>query len=126
MMTDKRGRREALYFSRKCLRLRSDVPGAKMWAVSLQRTMFTYFEVEPNCRFESHRHRSEQITMVLSGELFFQLADRTECLRAGEVIAIPSFVDHAAFTRRKGARAVDAWSPIRPKYRNLKRPPSRQ
>jgi quercetin dioxygenase-like cupin family protein len=88
-----------------------------MWAVSLRRTMFTYFEVEPNCRFESHRHRSEQITMVLAGELFFQMADRTECVRAGEVIAIPSFVEHAVFTRRKRTRAVDAWSPILPKYR---------
>ncbi len=97
-----------------------------MWAVSLQRTMFTYFEIEPNCRFERHRHPSEQITMVLAGELFFQLADRTECVRAGEVIAIPSSVEHAAFTRKKRARAVDAWSPIRAKYRNQKKPPSRQ
>ncbi len=117
---------EALYFSKKSLRLKRDVPGAKMWAVSLQRTMFTYFEVEPNCRFESHRHRSEQITMVLAGELFFQMADRTECVRAGEVIAIPSFLEHAVFTRRKGARAVDAWSPVLPKYRNTKKPPSRR
>jgi mannose-6-phosphate isomerase-like protein (cupin superfamily) len=116
-VTNKCDRGEALYFSRNTLRLKSDVPGAKMWAVSLRRTMLTYFEVEPNCRFESHRHRSEQITMVLAGELFFQMADRTECVRAGEVIAIPSFVEHAVFTRRKRTRAVDAWSPTLPKYR---------
>ncbi len=126
MRARKRDKAEALYFSKKRLRLKSDVPGAKMWAVSLQRTMFTYFEVKPNCRFESHRHRSEQITMVLAGELFFQMAERSECVRAGEVIAIPSFIEHAVFTRRKGARAVDAWSPIMPKYRNPKKPPSRQ
>ncbi len=113
---------QALYFSKKRLRLKSDVPGAKMWAVSLQRTMFTYFEVEPNCRFESHRHRSEQITMVLAGKLFFQMADRTECVGAGEVIAIPSLIEHAVFTRKEGARAVDAWSPIMPKYREAKKP----
>ncbi len=126
MIKEKRSGAEALFFPKKSLRLKSDVPGAKMWAVSLQRLMFTYFEVAPNCRFESHRHRSEQITMVLAGELFFQMADRIECVRAGEVIAIPSFVEHAVFTRRKRARAADAWSPIMPKYLKKKEPPSRQ
>jgi quercetin dioxygenase-like cupin family protein len=120
MVTKTRAKTQALYFPKENLRLKNDVPGAKMWAVSLQRTMLTYFEVEPNCRFESHRHRSEQITMVLAGELFFQIADATECVRAGEVIAIPSFIEHAVFTRSKGARAVDAWSPIVPKYRNAR------
>jgi quercetin dioxygenase-like cupin family protein len=126
MFNKKRSKAEALYFSKKNLRLKRDVPGAEMWAVSLQRTMLTYFEVEPNCRFENHRHASEQITMVLVGELFFQFADRTECVRAGEVVAIPSFVEHAVFTRRKGARAVDAWSPVLPKYRNEEKTHPRQ
>jgi len=29
--------------------------------------MLTYFEVDPDCRFASHSHASEQITMVLEG-----------------------------------------------------------
>jgi quercetin dioxygenase-like cupin family protein len=43
-----------------------------MWAVALDKTMLTYFEVQPYSRFESHSHESEQITMVLDGELFFE------------------------------------------------------
>ncbi|WP_455378242.1 arsenic resistance N-acetyltransferase ArsN2, partial [Petrachloros mirabilis] len=60
---------DTIHASAELLRLRPDVPGARMWAVSLQHTMLTYFEVEPHRRFETHSHKSEQITMVISGEL---------------------------------------------------------
>ncbi|MFQ5901523.1 MAG: cupin domain-containing protein [Thermodesulfobacteriota bacterium] len=79
--------------------------------------MFTYFEVEPNSRFKMHSHDSEQITMILKGELFFEIAERTICIKEGEVIAIPSNSSHAAFTREQSVKAVDAWSPVMDKYK---------
>jgi quercetin dioxygenase-like cupin family protein len=86
-----------------------------MWAVALDRAMLTYFELQPQARFEQHRHESEQITMVLEGELFFEVEGQGEVrVQAGEVIALPANVLHAAWTREQAARAVDAWSPPRP------------
>ncbi len=35
-----------------------------------------------------------------------------------EVIAIPSNIPHAPFTKESSAIAVDAWSPVMEKYRN--------
>ncbi len=108
---------DARHFPADVLRLRPDVPGASMWAVALERTMLTYFEVEPRSRFELHRHASEQITMVLEGELFFEVEGGAEVLvRAGEVIAIPANAPHAVWTGERPARAVDAWSPVRPDF----------
>ena len=105
---------DAVHFPKDVLRLRPDVPGATMWAVALDRAMLTYFELQPHARFERHRHASEQITMVLEGELFFEVEGRGEVrVRAGEVIALPADVPHAAWTREQSARAVDAWSPPR-------------
>jgi amino-acid N-acetyltransferase len=105
---------EAVHLPREVLPLRPDVPGAAMWAVALERAMLTYFELQPNARFERHRHPSEQITLVLEGELFFEVEGRSEVrVRAGEVIALPANVPHAAWTRALPARAVDAWSPPR-------------
>jgi len=46
--------------------------------------MLTYFEIEPDCRFEMHSHISEQITMVLEGELLFDIDNHTEVVHAGE------------------------------------------
>ena len=109
--------KEARYFPREVLVPQPDVPGARMWGIALEKTMFTYFEVEPRCRFELHRHASEQITMVLEGELFFEASGRTIRVRQGEVIALPANLPHAAFTREESVKAVDAWSPVMEKYK---------
>jgi amino-acid N-acetyltransferase len=108
---------EARHYPADVLQLRPDVPGARMWAVALQRTMLTAFEVAPGSRFETHRHESEQITLVLEGELFFQIGDGPELrVSAGEVIAVPGDVSHRVWTGERAARAVDAWSPVRAEY----------
>ena len=105
------------HFPQGSLKLQSDVPGAKMWGVALEKAMLTYFEVQPNCRFEKHNHESEQITFILEGELFFEIQEETICVKKGEVIAIPSNIPHAAFTTESMVKAVDAWSPVMEKYK---------
>ena len=105
------------HYPKEVLQLKPDVEGAKFWAVKLQKTMFTYFEAEPNCVFEKHSHESEQITMVLEGNLYFEFEDGIKCVSKGETITIPSNVPHAVFTKDEKVIAVDAWSPIMDKYR---------
>jgi quercetin dioxygenase-like cupin family protein len=99
------------YYSREQLPLMPDVAGAAKWGVALASTMLTYFEVEPHNRFEAHRHTSERITLVLCGELAFEVDGRTITVRKGEVIAIPSGVPHATHTGTHRVCAIDAWSP---------------
>ncbi len=105
------------YFSKESLHLSEDIPGARQWAVSLENTMLTYFEVDPNCKFDSHSHESEQITMVLEGVLYFEQGEKIFEVKAGEAIAIPSNIQHAVFTREAAVKAVDAWSPVMDKYK---------
>jgi len=105
---------EARRYPRDVLRLRPDVAGATYFAVALERVMLTWFEVEPGTRFERHAHEADQITMVLEGELVFELdAGREERVGAGEVIALPAGVPHAVRAGDQRARAADAWSPPR-------------
>ena len=108
--------KEAQYYPKEILRLQPDVPGAKMWGIALKKAMLTYFEVQPNSRFEKHSHESEQITLVLEGELFFEVAERTVCVKEGEVMAIPSGVPHAVVTQDRSVKAIDAWSSVMEKY----------
>ena len=107
---------EIFYMTKDLLDLAPKMPGVKMWAVALDKTMFTYFEIEPETKFERHKHESEQITFIFEGELFFEIADKIICLEPGAVIAIPSNAPHAAYTKEKRVVAVDAWSPIRHEY----------
>lgn len=109
----------AKHYSKNDLQLKSDVPGAKMWAVALEKAMLTYFTVDSNCSFELHSHESEQITLVLEGELYFNFEDKEDvCVKAGEVIAIPSNLMHGAYTKDISVKAVDAWSPVRDEYKS--------
>jgi quercetin dioxygenase-like cupin family protein len=78
--------------------------------------MLTYFEVAPHTRFERHHHEAEQITLVLSGELFFEFDEALVRVAPGEVVAIASAVPHAVSTRDLAVCAVDAWSPVRPEF----------
>src|SRR5512133_3076195 len=105
------------YYPKKSLCLTEDIPGARQWAVALAQTMLTYFEVDAGCRFESHSHESEQITMVLEGELFFEQGEQVVGVKAGEAIAIPANAPHAVFTGEVAVKAVDSWSPVMDKYR---------
>ncbi len=89
------------------------VPGARMWAVGLKKSMLTYFEMEPGASFPPHSHEAEQITMVLEGEMIFAYEGNQVVLKTGDVIAIPSYAEHSAAAGPKGCKAVDAWSPIR-------------
>jgi quercetin dioxygenase-like cupin family protein len=111
-------RTQAEYYPRTALTLRPDVPGARYWAVGLEQTLLTYFEVDPNTRFDRHVHAAEQITHVLDGELFFILDgnDIAIVVGAGEAIAVPAGVAHAVHAGVRGARAVDAWSPVPAAY----------
>jgi quercetin dioxygenase-like cupin family protein len=108
---------EIKYFPKEVLHLSDDIPGARQWAVSLENTMLTYFEVDSNCTFEGHSHESEQITMVLEGVLYFEHGENVFEVKAGETIAIPSNVHHAVYTKKAAVKAVDAWSPVMGKYK---------
>jgi mannose-6-phosphate isomerase-like protein (cupin superfamily) len=111
-----RCQREVKHYPKEALFLKPDVPGAKMWSVALAKTMLTYFETDPHSRFRTHSHASEQITMVLEGELFFRVKGRIIRLQSGDVLAVPPRIPHAAFTKHRFAKAIDAWSPVMKKY----------
>jgi len=85
---------------------------ARFSSFALERVMLTYFEVDPNARFEIHRHESEQITMVLEGELRFDVDGDVLTLGPGDVISLPSLLLHGVSAGPAGAKAVDAWSDV--------------
>jgi quercetin dioxygenase-like cupin family protein len=113
--------KEAQFYPKNTLVPKPIRKGARMWSVALDKTMFTYFEVDPGSRFDLHSHGNEQITMVLEGELVFKLKHRLICVTKGDVIAVPSNIPHEVFTQNSPVIAIDAWSPVMEKYRQWKK-----
>lgn len=89
---------------------------SKYWSVRSENMSFTYFEVPPNKEFKTHKHINEQITYVMSGELFFEAKGAIYCLKQGDSIVIASNVEHRVWTTDAGAKAVDSWTPANEQY----------
>ena len=90
--------------------------GTEYWSVEGSRVQFTRFVVPANTVFQKHRHKSEQITYVLEGELFFETENTVYKISKGDCILIPENKDHAVWTENNPAVAVDAWSPVNENY----------
>jgi quercetin dioxygenase-like cupin family protein len=106
-----------VYYDSRSLKLKTDRDSqSKYWSVRSEKMSFTYFEVPPGTDFKKHQHLNEQITYVLSGELFFEAGGSIYCLKQGECIVIPANVGHRVWTTDSGARAVDSWAPANENY----------
>ncbi len=70
----------AQFHPKETLEPRPVSKGARMWSVALENTMFTYFEIDPESRFDLHSHLNEQITMEdtsKKGEIELEKGERT-------------------------------------------------
>jgi quercetin dioxygenase-like cupin family protein len=80
--------------------------------VTGEREMVTQIFMKAGCLVPTHSHESEQITYVLKGRLKFTLAGREIVLHEGEVLCIPSWVEHSAEALEEVVE-MDIFSPIR-------------
>lgn len=105
------------FYNARSQELKTDVESlSKYWSIHSKEMSFTYFEVPPHTQFKKHKHFSEQITYVISGQLFFEAEGEMFCLQEGACIVIPSNVEHSVWTTVAGCKAVDAWTPANKKY----------
>lgn len=75
--------------------------------------MVAQIRLAKGARVPKHKHESEQITWILSGALKFRLEDGRELVvSAGEVLVIPSWMEHEA-TALEDTVDVDIFAPIR-------------
>ena len=80
--------------------------------VTGEKVMVAHLRLAKDCVIPIHHHESEQISLVLDGELKFELEGREVTVRSGEVLVIPSNVPHSAFAI-VDTIGIDVFSPIR-------------
>ena len=96
----------------------SDVPLEKVSEtlsrkiITGEREMVTQIFMKSGCLVPTHSHESEQITYVLKGALKFTLGGREIVVREGEVLGIPSWLEHSA-EALEDTIEMDIFSPIR-------------
>ena len=75
--------------------------------------MANFVRFAPHTEAPLHAHAEEQITIVLEGELEFEIDGETRVLRPGQVAVMPPFVPHAARTHDQPSVEIDVFSPPR-------------
>jgi quercetin dioxygenase-like cupin family protein len=80
--------------------------------VSGEREMLAQTYLKRGCLVPRHSHPSEQMTYVLQGALRFLIDGEEITLREGEVLHIPSGVEHQA-EALEDTFELDVFSPIR-------------
>ncbi|MBS1819868.1 MAG: cupin domain-containing protein [Acidobacteria bacterium] len=83
--------------------------------VTGEREMLVQVYIKRGCLIPLHAHQSEQMTYVLQGGLKFLVAGEEITVREGEVIHIPSGVEHQA-EALEDTFELDVFSPIRAEW----------
>jgi quercetin dioxygenase-like cupin family protein len=96
----------------------ADIPSEPV-AAGIQRKYITgdgitvaRFELKRGGVVPRHAHESEQITQVLTGALKFVLEGREIVLREGDVLQIPSWIEHEVEVLQDSS-VIDVFCPVR-------------
>ena len=106
-------------FNKRVVRYRS-VPlielcaeGIKSHIVSAEKITVSFINAEPDSCVPTHRHESEQITIITTGACDFSVEGKLYHLEEGDAIVIPSNIEHGAYFSGKGGQTIDIFSPTR-------------
>jgi len=88
-------------------------PGVTSHIVSTEKMTVNFLTEAPNCQSGIHHHESEQIMIVTDGSLDEIVDGKLYHLEEGDVIIIPSNIEHGAYVSDKGCRIIDVFSPPR-------------
>jgi len=88
-------------------------PGSKSHIVSAERITTSFVIAEPNIYFKPHRHEPEQIVIIIDGACDTILEGKLYHLEAGDVLIVPSNMEHGNYISDRGLRMIEVFSPPR-------------
>ena len=89
------------------------VPGLEFRYLLGERTMLMAVHFDPQTEAPRHVHDEEQITLVVEGELEFEIDGEARTLHPGQVAVVPANVPHAARTHASPCLEYDVFNPPR-------------
>ena len=92
------------------------VPGMKYQIVSAERITVGFIDAVPNSTGPTHKHEAEQILIVMDGACEEAVEGKLFPLKKGDVLVIPSNVEHGTYMSHKGCQILDIYSPPRQDY----------
>jgi len=88
-------------------------PGSMSHIVSTESVMLSFLTQEPNAYFPPHRHEAEQVMIVVDGAQDEIVEGKLYHLEKGDVIMLPSNIEHGGYIPESGCKAIDIFLPPR-------------
>ncbi|MFB0520882.1 MAG: cupin domain-containing protein [Desulfatiglandales bacterium] len=92
------------------------VPGSTSHLVVGQRILVSFLTMPANSYFAPHRHEAEQIMIVLEGYVDEIIQGKLYSAKKGDVLILPSNIEHGAYIGEVDCRVIDIFSPPREDY----------
>ena len=88
-------------------------PGIQRQTIHGERQTLVRYQYAPGSIFPVHSHPEEQITIVLSGAITFEMDDQAVTLGPGQIATIPGGVSHGASV--SGSEPVETINTLSPR-----------
>jgi len=92
------------------------VPGTTSHIVPGERALVSFLTMSANSFFPPHRHEAEQIMIVIDGYMDEIIEGKLYRVKKGDVIVLPSNVEHGGRIREVDCKAIDIFCPPRVDY----------
>jgi len=89
------------------------IPGLKGHIVSAEKITVSFITMDPDFHIPVHRHQSEQIMIVMDGAIDTIVDGKLYRLEKGDVLILPSNIEHGVYSSNRGCSVIDVFSPPR-------------
>jgi quercetin dioxygenase-like cupin family protein len=92
------------------------VPGSTSHLVVGERILVSFLTMAAHSYFPPHRHEAEQIMIVLDGYADEIIEGKLYRAKKGDVLILPSNIEHGAYIGEVDCHVIDIFSPPREDY----------
>ena len=92
------------------------VKGSNSRLITGEQSMISFLKMDAHSYFAPHRHRQEQIMIVLDGYCDEIIEGKLYRIKKGDVIILPSNIEHGAYIYDQDVQAIDVFGDVRGDY----------
>ncbi len=97
------------------------VNGVSMKTMDSEESSFAFVDFPPLSHIPMHHHESEQVAIVLDGEIEYTIGTETKICREGMIIVVPPNTPHSAMVAtERHVKMLDIFTPKRELHHPLK------
>lgn len=81
-----------------------------------EQSLISFLKMEAHSYFAPHRHKAEQIMIVMDGYCDEIIEGKLYRVRKGDVVILPSNIEHGAYIRDEDCIVIDVFGEVRGDY----------